>query len=87
MPSSNGKLRTEDIGVLFFIAAFIFGAWFRIFVPYNSGFPINDGGLYYCLNFSENRISSSVRGAFDWITLKTPTKQPNSVSLLYGFGV
>ena len=47
MPSSSGKLHTEDIDILFLIAALIFGAWFRIFVPYRAGFPINDGGLFF----------------------------------------
>lgn len=41
------KLGTDDIGTLFFIAALIFGAWFRIYPPLIAGFPINDGGLFY----------------------------------------
>lgn len=47
MPASNRKLSIDDIGILFLISALIFGAWFRIFVPYTAGFPINDGGLFY----------------------------------------
>ncbi len=47
MPTSNRKLTLEDIGVLFFILALFFGAWFRISIPETAGFPLNDGGLFY----------------------------------------
>ena len=46
MAKSNKKLSTEDLGILLFIAALIFGAWFRINPILNAGFPINDGGLF-----------------------------------------
>jgi len=41
------KLNANDLGTLFFLAALIFGAWFRALPPYLAGFPINDGGLFY----------------------------------------
>lgn len=30
---------------------------------------------YYCLNFSENRVSANVRESFDWIMLNTPANR------------
>jgi hypothetical protein len=41
------KLSSNDIGILFFLAAIIFGTWFRINPPRTAGFPINDGALFY----------------------------------------
>jgi hypothetical protein len=40
-------LSQDEIGILFFIAALIFGSWFRLFPVYEAQFPINDGGLFY----------------------------------------
>jgi hypothetical protein len=40
-------LSQDEIGILFLIAAFIFGSWFRLFPVYEAQFPINDGGLFY----------------------------------------
>jgi hypothetical protein len=41
------KLSNDEIGVLFFLAALIFGGWFRIHPALMAGFPISDGGLFY----------------------------------------
>jgi hypothetical protein len=41
------KLSNDDIGVLFLIAAFLLGAWFRISPIITAEFPVNDGGLFY----------------------------------------
>jgi hypothetical protein len=43
----NRKLSTGDFGILLLIAAILLGMWFRFFPPYSTGFPINDGGLFY----------------------------------------
>ena len=40
-------LSQDEIGILFFIAALIFGSWFRLFPVHEAQFPINDGGLFY----------------------------------------
>ena len=44
--TKNTKLSQDDLGILFFIAALIFGSWFRIYPAFQAGFPINDGGLF-----------------------------------------
>jgi hypothetical protein len=41
------QLASDEIGVLFLIAALVFGAAFRVLPPYLAQFPINDGGLFY----------------------------------------
>jgi hypothetical protein len=41
------RLTPDEFGSLFFLAALMFGAMFRILPPYLAGFPINDGGLFY----------------------------------------
>ncbi len=46
------KLRApsqEEWGVLLAMLATIFGGWARLFPPDISGFPINDGGLFYLM--------------------------------------
>jgi hypothetical protein len=40
-------LNQDEVGILFLIAALIFGSWFRLFPVYKAQFPINDGGLFY----------------------------------------
>jgi len=45
--SQRNKLSQDDLGILIFIAAIIFGSWFRLFPVYLAQFPINDGGLFY----------------------------------------
>ena len=40
-------LSQDEIGILIFIAAIIFGSWFRLFPVYEAKFPINDGGLFF----------------------------------------
>jgi len=47
MLKTQNKLSNDDIGILFFLAALIFGGWFRIYPALMTGFPINDGGLFY----------------------------------------
>lgn len=39
----------DETGTLIAIAAVIFGGWTRLFPPLISGFPINDGGLFYVM--------------------------------------
>lgn len=41
------KLSSNDIGILFLLAAIIFGTWFRINPPQTAGLPINDGALFF----------------------------------------
>ena len=43
------KLSQDDAGTLFFLAALIFGGWFRLYPAYLAGFPIGDGGLFYSM--------------------------------------
>ena len=46
------KLRIPDqreAGILMAMAATIFGAWLRLFIPAIAGFPVNDGGLFYVM--------------------------------------
>lgn len=49
MARSSKSLSADDLGILFFIAALIFGAWFRLYIPYTADFPINDGGLFHAM--------------------------------------
>ena len=52
------SLTLDETGILIFIAAIIFGSWFRLFPVYLAGFPINDGGLFYRMTetLMENRF-------------------------------
>ena len=43
---TRSSLSQDDIGILFLIAAILFGAWFRFYPVFTAGFPINDGGLF-----------------------------------------
>ena len=43
------KLSADDTGILLLIAALIFGMWFRIMPAWLSGFPVNDGGMFYTM--------------------------------------
>ncbi len=40
------RLTADDLGKLFFLLAILLGAWFRLYLPLNAGFPIGDGGLF-----------------------------------------
>jgi len=42
-------LITEKLGKFFLLLALIFGSWYRVSVPLDAGFPINDGGLFYLM--------------------------------------
>ncbi|MDO9301295.1 MAG: glycosyltransferase family 39 protein [Anaerolineales bacterium] len=46
---NKSKLNQDEIGILILLAAFIFGAWFRIMPVWMAGFPINDGGMFYTM--------------------------------------
>ena len=46
---NNSKIGKDEIGVLILLAAFIFGAWFRIMPAWMAGFPVNDGGMFYTM--------------------------------------
>jgi len=39
-------LNPEEQGTLLYIFAIMFGAWARLIVPLNAGFPVNDGGMF-----------------------------------------
>jgi hypothetical protein len=39
----------EETGLLIAMVATIFGGWVRLFAPSISGFPLNDGGLFYVM--------------------------------------
>jgi hypothetical protein len=43
------KLSKDEIGTLILLAAFLFGAWFRIMPAWLAGFPVNDGGMFYTM--------------------------------------
>jgi len=43
------NLSADETGVLLFLAAIIFGTWFRIMPAWQAGFPINDGGMFYTM--------------------------------------
>lgn len=46
MQTPKKKLTNDETGILFFIAALLFGGWFRIHPALTVDFPINDGGLF-----------------------------------------
>lgn len=46
---NKSKLSQDEVGVLILLAAFIFGAWFRLMPVWMAGFPINDGGMFYTM--------------------------------------
>ena len=46
---NKSKLSKDEIGILILLAAFLFGAWFRIMPAWMAGFPINDGGMFYTM--------------------------------------
>ncbi len=43
---TKNKLTQDDIGILIFISSFFLGAFFRLYPPRMSGFPISDGALF-----------------------------------------
>jgi hypothetical protein len=49
MRKTTPNLSQNDLGILLMIGATIFGGWIRLIPPTLSGFPINDGGLFYMM--------------------------------------
>lgn len=45
----KSSLSTQDKTILILIAAILFGTWFRIMPGWLSGFPVNDGGMFYTM--------------------------------------
>jgi hypothetical protein len=39
----------EQAGILIAMAAVVFGGWVRLIIPWQAGFPVNDGGLFYVM--------------------------------------
>jgi len=45
----KNTLSLDEASVLIYIAAILFGAWFRFMPAWMSNFPINDGGMFYTM--------------------------------------
>jgi hypothetical protein len=46
---NKSQLSKDNVGTLILLAAFLFGAWFRIMPAWMAGFPVNDGGMFYTM--------------------------------------
>lgn len=86
MKSQNKKKLTNDeIGILFLLAALLFGGWFRIYPAMVSEFPINDGGLFMVAIESIQNNQFRLPMTINYNTLEIPFAYPPLAFYLAGY--
>ena len=79
------KLTNDEIGILFLLAALLFGGWFRIYPAMVSEFPINDGGLFMVAIESIQNNQFRLPMTINYNTLEIPFAYPPLAFYIAGY--